>query len=630
MGSGLAFPAAGAAEVSRAAALGRNGTWLARDRRVVLALIVIVIGLFAWDVVTKRPVFGDEASFASRAFALGVTGAAMVAQVAMMARFFSLRAAVYAALVLASTPAWFVRSFADGDVLAAALPLLAFASVTLLVASRRRMAGALVIILPVVAAGVALRGVKLAPATGIGFAALVPHLAYALAPWAPLVPAALAYRRAGEPRVRIAIAVGAFALLTLSSMTHVTAASAESACGLLACAVGLFLADLDEAASASSRPIAGVMLPLTVLAIGALLAHDVVVSPDRVLDVLAPSLPTGHATSAARDLRGVVWLVAGSAQVALFAPWLLGARRPSILRRPGLIVVALGTMGGLFLRLHSYPSLAQRVSPGRAYEAWVDHRRDGDELGLLGVDGKRWPQKAKTPAQVFRDPDVAARWLVDGAREHAHPRRFLAIGPGDLARLNASYRSRVEPRANIPILAGKGSAFLLGASSLDPSEASESPLDDIVRGQAPADLVALPATLDGLDVLGWELRDANGAHVAPAAAFPARASTHLRVAMRVTSKAALSGYCTFLHVEHTPTRFNVEHKEHPYPMALWREGDVVIDDFTVDLPPHFTRGSYAAFWGVGVLPCQDDQRMRVVTGPHDGHHRVSLGRLEVK
>lgn len=629
MGSGLAFPAAGAAEVSRTAALGRRGARTALDRRVGIVLFAIVIGLFAWDVVDKRPVFGDEAALASRATSLLVAGAAMVAQVAMMARFFSLRAAVYAALVLASTPAWFVRSFTDGDVLAAGLPLLAFASVTLLVASRRRLAGALVIVLPVVAAGVALRGVKLAPATGIGFAALVPHLAYALAPWAPLVPAALVYRGAGEPRVRIAIAVGAFALLALSSMTHVSAA-AGTASGLLACAVGLFLADLDEASSASSRPIAGVMLPLTVLAIGALLAHDVVVSPDRVLDVLAPSLPAGHAASAARDLRAVVWLVAGAAQVALFAPWLLRASTPSILRRPGLIVVALGAMGGLFLRLHSYPSLAQRVSPGRAYEAWVDHRRDGDELGLLGVDGRRWPQKANAPAQVFRDPDVAARWLVDGARQHAHPRRFLAIGPGDLARLNASYRARVEPRANVPILAGEGSAFLLGASSLDPNEASGNPLDDIVRGQAPADLVTLPATLDGLDVLGWELRDANGAHVAPTAAFPARASTHLRVAMRVTSKAALGGYCTFLHVEHTPTRFNVEHKEHPYPMSLWREGDVIVDDFTVDLPPHFTRGSYAAFWGVGVLPCQDDQRMHVVTGPHDGHHRVSLGRLEVK
>ena len=61
-------------------------------------------------------------------------------------------------------------------------------------------------------------------------------------------------------------------------------------------------------------------------------------------------------------------------------------------------------------------------------------------------------------------------------------------------------------------------------------------------------------------------------------------------------------------------------------MSLWRPGDVVVDDFVVKLPAHFRAGSYRMYWGVGVLPCEDDRRMHVTAGPNDGHDRVPAGR----
>jgi hypothetical protein len=65
-------------------------------------------------------------------------------------------------------------------------------------------------------------------------------------------------------------------------------------------------------------------------------------------------------------------------------------------------------------------------------------------------------------------------------------------------------------------------------------------------------------------------------------------------------------------------------------MSLWQVGDVIVDDFEVTLPPHFHTGRYALWWGIGELPCQDDRRMPVTSGPNDGHGRVRGGMLEVR
>jgi hypothetical protein len=103
----------------------------------------------------------------------------------------------------------------------------------------------------------------------------------------------------------------------------------------------------------------------------------------------------------------------------------------------------------------------------------------------------------------------------------------------------------------------------------------------------------------------------------------------VRVLVRSRS-AGINAYCTFLHVDHSPARFSAEHRDLPYPMVLWRAGDVVVDDFDVKLPAHFRAGSYRMYWGVGVLPCEDDRRMHVTSGPNDGRDRIPAGTLEVR
>src|ERR1044072_1958803 len=66
---------------------------------------------------------------------------------------------------------------------------------------------------------------------------------------------------------------------------------------------------------------------------------------------------------------------------------------------------------------------------------------------------------------------------------------------------------------------------------------------------------------------------------------------------------------------HAPARFSAEPLDRPSPVSLWRDGDVIVDEFAVTLPPHFSSGSYELYWGAGVLPCSDDRRMHVTKGP---------------
>ncbi|HWL87204.1 MAG TPA: hypothetical protein VNO21_15470, partial [Polyangiaceae bacterium] len=132
-----------------------------------------------------------------------------------------------------------------------------------------------------------------------------------------------------------------------------------------------------------------------------------------------------------------------------------------------------------------------------------------------------------------------------------------------------------------------------------------------------------------LELLGWDLRDARGRL---SDAVPHGHPSHIRIALRVRQGRgeSMGAYCIFLHIDHTPTRFAAEHRAYVYPMSLWQGGDVIIDDFEVVLPAHFRSGHYALFWGVGLLPCEDDRRMRVTAGPNDGHERIALGALEVR
>ena len=291
------------------------------------------------------------------------------------------------------------------------------------------------------------------------------------------------------------------------------------------------------------------------------------------------------------------------------------------------MLVAAGVLAGLLLRVHAYPALLARLSPGAAFDAWAHAHRPGEPLGLVGVDPRSLAFAPAATVAPQKDARLAGEWLAaatgDGA---APPRRFLALAATDLPRVNAAFRG--ARGRNVPVLAGQEGATLLAVSALAGGEHSANPLDAIVLASAPELAHPLGAALeDRLEALGWDITDDRG-HVIDAVP---RGSRHAHVRLYLKARSGpVTGYCTFLHVEHTPARFSAEHRELAYPMAVWRTGDVVVDDFDVKLPASFRAGRYPIYWGVGALPCEDDRRMHVSAGPNDGRDRISAGSLEVR
>ena len=501
-------------------------------------------------------------------------------------------------------------------------------------------------------------------------------LSTSLFPWSAVLPLALAglSRRAPRgpgaaiggddagPAARTALA----SWLVLALFAHGALAQRDEtapfvAIGGVALALGMALAELDTRAM---LPWSGRVLSAFTLAVLAYLACDEVTrAPAKALLAITthPLAPFGAAmekdvTRAFRLAAGVLVALAlvpalATALVdlsavrvkkralvpAVLVPWLRAAAS-----RPGTFLLAGGLLAGLSLRVGLFPQMLRAFAPDTALSVFAAKARPGERLGLLGVNQRTLAYVHDAPTSTLKI--ASAREAVSlltpvtmpaGAEEAGPaqpPRDYVALTQKDLPAVNALYRK--ERGRNLPVLGGPGKSggandtVLLATSALLPGERNANPITAFLPDVAPAMQRPLDADLGGkLATLGWEITDEDGAaldHVAP------RSSFHLKIEMRVTDPPG-AGYCTFIHLEHTPTRMTAEHKEFTmYPMTLWQRGDVIIDDFAIKLSPQLGAGHYTLYYGVGQLPCEDDKRLAVQSGPSDGRDRVRAGDVEVR
>lgn len=155
----------------------------------------------------------------------------------------------------------------------------------------------------------------------------VARLAYG-APWSALLPFALLSRSREPARHAVLLTL----VLTLAASTIFQ--SPAHVAGLIATSIALWLADLDSGYRA--LPVAA---GVGALCTGLILARDLDLSPERVVGVL---LESGHPLTTARTLRvGILALTGATFAVAI---------TPARFARRGMILIAVGFIAGAVLQ----------------------------------------------------------------------------------------------------------------------------------------------------------------------------------------------------------------------------------------------------------------------------------------
>ncbi len=475
-----------------------------------------------------------------------------------------------------------------------------------------------------------LLGIRVAQAAprALSFDLLIAQLGHALFPWSAFVPFAFgralfrpatASLRESHGRLLLVVATAlAFGILSLvASRATVLPFVAPAAISAI---VALALRDLERGAPPSFT------MAVATVGMGVLLARDFLRAPETGL---APFVTENAVFPHTFDLTAHTLVITsavlflGVAGTLMAIPTTGFAALVSPSRRGGAIVLA-GVLAALVFRAAYYPRLAEQLSPKGVFDSYARHRRGAEPLALLGVNESTALYGNVGAVTTLAGAAAADTWLFGGG---APARKWLALRGDELPAVNALFRARSPSPRNLPVLDGRSSAVLLASNELATDEQSASPLDAIVLAGRPS--AARPAEGEfgnALAAVGWEV---TGAHGERLTAAKARKPFHLRVYLGVRAKVH-GGYCTFVHIDHTPTRFSAEHTEWAaYPMIYWNVGDVLADDYEITLPAPFRAGSYSLYFGIGELPCTGDGRMKVTRGASDGHDRLLLGSITV-
>ncbi len=463
------------------------------------------------------------------------------------------------------------------------------------------------------------------------FDAVFSQLGHALFPLSAVLPFALAivltpfpenaeatenFRGRSQLRAVLALTtIGAFAAhsFTAGRLGPLTFMASPALAGLTAMA----LRDLEE------RRAALPLLGLLTVAVLTVLLRDLDRLPEKLLTPFLPDVSGLHASAGASTRH---WTpIAG----AIFgASCLLGLLLPhgwvrNHYKLRGVCVMIGCLFSGGILRWTVYAPLAAQVSPREALTRYRSLAQSKELLGLLGVSSRSAAYAGSASDFVAARPVDAVGWL-----NASSARRYLAFRSDQLPQLNAAYRNAQRKRKNLPVVGTRSGHVLLGANTLPTGLANENPLEKVVLARRPMPQHPVGATIGGrVALLGWDLTDSQGRSLPGAVSNRRfRISVYYRVL-----KGPISGACTFLHIDHTPTRYAREDREFAkYPFGLWRTGDFIAERVQVELSPNFTAGQYSVFAGFGVLPCSDSRRLPVARGQHDGQNRVRLGRIAIE
>lgn len=473
--------------------------------------------------------------------------------------------------------------------------------------SRCVRVGVVLVVLVVASVGVAL--LPKAEGSAVTFEAPLVRLGHVLFPWSlfvPLVVAKLVRERRGTRNALASSVLAGFGLVVLVDLLAMRSGASFVPAWptLLAAGVGLV----------ASEP--GGVRPSALVAASALtvlLGRDAASFPERAL---APYSGVPLPASVIPRLALVVPIVTGLAVLGMLGHAVL--RRTGRSSAAGVLMVAAGSLSAIVLVLGHHRAVAMATSSSSVVASYVARRTSRSRLGVLDVPKAHLGALGVSADAELSSAEAAARWLVDD------PSRWLVVRRERRVEVSAAFRALVG--RNVPEVSdGREGALLLLTSV--PTGRRSSPLDAWVGSRLPEGFSPVSASFEiSVDALGIRIRDGRGRAVT---ALSPGESGVVEVAYRARS-AVPPGYCSFVHLDTVPVRATHEDTViADYPMRYWREGDVVVVAHPIVVPRGARPGRATVMFGLGASPCVDDRRARVTSGNHDAN-RVVGGAVHVR
>jgi hypothetical protein len=126
---------------------------------------------------------------------------------------------------------------------------------------------------------------------------------------------------------------------------------------------------------------------------------------------------------------------------------------------------------------------------------------------------------------------------------------------------------------------------------------------------------------DKIELIGYDLDLPHDGYVGAGESFTVRWYWRALTAVQGTWKV-------FLHIDGQGNRLNGDHDPvgEKYPVRLWDQNDVVVDEQTLAVPANYRPGPYTMWIGF----FSGETRVAVVEGAKDGDNRARAGILTVR
>jgi 4-amino-4-deoxy-L-arabinose transferase-like glycosyltransferase len=293
-----------------------------------------------------------------------------------------------------------------------------------------------------------------------------------------------------------------------------------------------------------------------------------------------------------------------------------------------MVLVAAVATAGIFLFSFA-PSLSAHLSQRGIFQTYTEAADEGEELFRYNVSvGDSSVYLGGVP-QISR-----SQAFVD--KFDSEERFFVVIPRKRLAAINYDIRKRFGQ--DLPVLDASSSRLLLASNKLEDGEEQknfisnsivqnpeefdpEIPLKFALNGKI------VPASFDGkLDFIGW-----NADHKPADGSFPtynwgdkAKLTFYFQVKQRVSGQQKI-----FMHVDRPGSRIHGDHEpiQGDFPTNYWLPGDIVKDEYELNIDSYSTPGVYTIWLGF----YRGSNRMEVTPDQaHDGDNRVMVGKIKVE